>query len=263
MMLNEMTGFDNIDIFSVDHPRENYMKALEQPVSGFCLGAPVEFYDHLEPEVEAAVTTALEVLTKMTKGVASRAPMPDIPQGEDFFTALGDTAAYHEPLIKLSGMTYMPPTKLDMKQIQQASTAADSARSHDALALIRRKIDAAFTSIDLVVVPTTRSLPPLITDSLKEEMGNRKPEHAYDFFDPRSGCTNTAPFDVYGIPALSLPCGFSKSGLPIGLMIAGPHFSEAKILALAYAYQQATDWHKRMPELTSAMPVPPLIEADK
>jgi aspartyl-tRNA(Asn)/glutamyl-tRNA(Gln) amidotransferase subunit A len=150
-----------------------------------------------------------------------------------------------------------------MKQIEQTGTSADSARSHDALVMIRRKIDAAFTEIDLVVVPTTRNLPPLMTDSLKEEMGNRKPEHAYDFFDPRSGCTNTAPFDVYGIPALSLPCGFSKNGLPIGLMIAGPHFSEAKVLALAYAYQQATDWHKRKPELTPSTPVPELVEADK
>jgi aspartyl-tRNA(Asn)/glutamyl-tRNA(Gln) amidotransferase subunit A len=263
MMLNEMTGYDNLDIFSVEHPRENYMKALEQPVSGFRLGAPVEFYDHLEPEVAAAVAAALEVLSKLTKGICSRAPMPDIPQGENFFTALGDTASYHEPLIKLSGMAYMPPTKIDMKQIEQTGTSADSARSHDALAMIRRKIDAAFTEIDLVVVPTTRSLPPLMTDSLKEEMGNRKPEHAYDFFDPRSGCTNTAPFDVYGIPALSLPCGFSKNGLPIGLMIAGPHFSEAKVLALAYAYQQATDWHKRKPELTASTPVPELVEADK
>ena len=263
MMLNEMTGYDNLDIFSVEHPKENYMKALEQPVSGFRLGAPVEFYDHLEPEVAAAVAAALEVLCKLTKGVGSRAPMPDIPQGDNFFAALGDTASYHEPLIKLSGMVYMPPTKIDMKQIEETGTSADSARSHDALAMIRRKIDAAFTEIDLVVVPTTRSLPPLMTDSLKEEMGNRKPEHAYDFFDPRSGCTNTAPFDVYGIPALTLPCGFSKNGLPIGLMIAGPHFSEAKVLALAYAYQQATDWHKRKPELTPSTPVPELVEADK
>jgi len=263
MMLNEMTGYDNLDIFSVEHPRENYMKALEQPVSGFRLGAPVEFYDHLEPEVSAAVAAALEVLSKLTKGICSRAPMPDIPQGENFFAALGDTASYHEPLIKLSGMVYMPPTKIEMKQIEQTGTSADSARSHDALAMIRRKIDAAFTEIDLVVVPTTRSLPPLMTDSLKDEMGNRKPEHAYDFFDPRSGCTNTAPFDVYGIPALTLPCGFSKNGLPIGLMIAGPHFSEARVLALAYAYQQATDWHKRKPELTASTPVPELVEADK
>jgi aspartyl-tRNA(Asn)/glutamyl-tRNA(Gln) amidotransferase subunit A len=263
MMLNEMTGFDNLDIFSVEHPRENYMKALELPVSNFCLGAPVEFYDHLEPEVAAAVTTALEVLSKLTKGVTSRAPMPDMPQGQNFFTALGDTASYHEPLIKGSGMTYMPPTVIDMKQIAQTASASDSARSHDALALIRRKVDAAFTAIDLVVVPTTRSLPPVIADSLKAEMGNRKPDHAYDFFDPRSGCTNTAPFDVYGVPALTLPCGFSKSGLPIGLMIAGPHFSEAKVLALAYAYQQATDWHKRKPDLTPATAVPQLVELDK
>jgi aspartyl-tRNA(Asn)/glutamyl-tRNA(Gln) amidotransferase subunit A len=262
MMLNEMTGYDNLDIFSVDHPRENYMKALEQPVSSFCLGAPVEFYDHLEPDVETAVAAALEVLNKLTKGVTSRAPLPDIPQGESFFTALGDTASYHEPLIKLSGMAYMPPTKIEMKEIAQSGTAADSARTHDALAMIRRKVDAAFADIDLVVVPTTRSLPPSISDSLKEEMGNRKPEHAYDFFDPRSGCTNTAPFDVYGVPALSLPCGFSKSGLPIGLMIAGPHFSEGKVLALAYAYQQATDWHKRTPPLSPSTPVPPLVEVD-
>lgn len=103
----------------------------------------------------------------------------------------------------------------------------------------------------------------MLTESLKEEMGNRKPEHAYDFFDPTSGCSNTAPFDVYGVPALTLPYGFSKDGLPIGLMIAGPHFSEGKVLALAYAYQNATDWHKRRPNLTPATPVPLLVEADK
>jgi aspartyl-tRNA(Asn)/glutamyl-tRNA(Gln) amidotransferase subunit A len=109
-------------------------------------------------------------------------------------------------------------------------------------------------------VPTTRGLPPKINDSLADEMGSKKP-HVYDFFEGSSGCANTAPFDVYGIPALSLPCGFTKSGLPVGLMIAGPHFAEGKVLALAYAYQQATEWHKRKPELTPAMPVPPIVEA--
>jgi aspartyl-tRNA(Asn)/glutamyl-tRNA(Gln) amidotransferase subunit A len=127
--------------------------------------------------------------------------------------------------------------------------------------LIRRTIDAAFKEIDLVVVPTTTSLPKPIKDALKVEMSDRKPKKAYDFFDPISGCTNTAPFDVYGIPALTLPCGFSKSGLPVGLMIAGPHFSEGKVLALAYAFQQATDWHKRKPALTPETPAPPIVEA--
>ena len=263
MMLTEMTGYDNLDIYSVPSTQEDYVKLSRQPVSGFRLGAPVEYYDHLEPEVADAVSAACDVLAKLTKGISSRATLPNMPQGDNFFTGLGDTAAYHEPLIKESGLAYMPPTVIDMKEITASSTAADSSVSHSTLVMIRRTIDAAFKDqeIDLVVVPTTTSLPKTINASLAKEMADRKPKKAYDFFDPTSGCNNTAPFDVYGIPALSLPCGFSKDGLPIGLMIAGPHFSEGKVLALAYAYQQATDWHKRKPPLTPETPVPPLIEA--
>ena len=263
MMLTEMAGYDNLDIYSVQSERQDYLKLMKQPVSGFRLGAPVEYYDHLEPEVAEAVTAAWDVLAKLTRGITSRATLPDMPQGDNFFTGLGDTAAYHEPLIKASGMAYMPPTAIDMKEITSNSTAADSANSHSTLAMLRRTIDAAFTEqqIDLVVVPTTTSLPKTINASLTKEMADRKPNKAYDFFDPTSGCANTSPFDVYGIPAISLPCGFSKSGLPVGLMIGGPHFSEGKVLALAYAYQQATDWHTRRPPLTPDTPVPSLVES--
>lgn len=262
LMLTEMTGYDNLDIFSVEHPREDYMKSMKQPVSGFRLGAPVEFYDHLQPDVASSVSAACDVLAKLTAGITSRATLPDMPAGENFFTGLGDTAAYHQPLIKKSGMVYMPPTMIDMEEITKASSAAESSDAHNELVRIRRTIDAAFkkADVDLVVVPTTTSLPATITASLAKEMDTRKPKKAYDFFDPTSGCTNTAPFDVYGIPAVSVPCGFSKEGLPIGLMIAGPHFSEGKVLALAYAYQQATDWHKRRPDLSPETPLPPIIE---
>jgi len=260
LMLTQMTGYDNLDIFSVDGPREDYTKLMKQPVSTFKLGAPPEFYDHLEPEVAVAVSAATDVLTKLTRGVTSRATLPTLPQGT-FFTGLGDTAAYHQVLIKESGPDYMPPTLARMEQqMSQIPTAAESSRVHTELVMIRRTVDAAFAEIDLVVVPTTIMIPPKIDDALAAEMGNIKEKPAYDFFNPRSGCSNTAPFDVYGIPALTLPCGFSKSGLPIGLMIAGPHFSEGKVLALAYTFQQATDWHKRKPELTPGTPVPPIVE---
>ncbi len=260
MMLNSMAGYDNLDIFSVQHEKEDYFAALKQPVSGFRLGKPPEFYDHLEPEVASAVSTAIEVLTKLTAGVTSQKPMPDIPAGWGFFQGLGDSASYHQELMKDSLMAYMPPTRKELEEeFKTPATAIDSARAHDKLALIRRTVDAAFEDIDLVVMPTTIGMPPRIDDSLEYEMGNKKPL-VYDFFEGSSGCTNTSPFDVYGIPALSLPCGFSKSGLPIGLMIAGPHFAEGKVLALAYAYQQATDWHKRKPDLTPSTPVPPIIE---
>ena len=260
LMLTQMAGYDNEDIFSVPSQREDYTQLMKQPVSGFKLGAPPEYYDHLEPEVASAVSAATEVLTKLTKGVTSRATLPALTQG-NFFSGLGDTAAYHQALIKSSGMVYMPPTAARMEQqMKQIPTAAESSRVHTELTLIRRTIDAAFAEIDLVVVPTTIMLPPKINDALAVEMDVNKDKPAYDFFNARLGCSNTAPFDAYGIPALTLPCGFSKSGLPIGLMIAGPHFSEGKVLALAYAFQQATDWHKRKPELTPETPVPPIVE---
>jgi aspartyl-tRNA(Asn)/glutamyl-tRNA(Gln) amidotransferase subunit A len=60
---------------------------------------------------------------------------------------------------------------------------------------------------------------------------------------------NTLPFNVFGIPAISVPCGFNRVGLPIGLQIIGPRLGEARVLALAHAYEQATDWHRREPPL--------------
>ena len=122
--------------------------------------------------------------------------------------------------------------------------------------------DAKFKDFDLVVVPTTRLNPPKINDSLAREAAGAAKRDAkiYDWAANTSGCANTAPFDAYGIPAISLPCGYTKDGLPIGLMIAGPHFTEGKVLALAYAYQQATDWHLKKPPLSPATPVPPIVE---
>jgi aspartyl-tRNA(Asn)/glutamyl-tRNA(Gln) amidotransferase subunit A len=72
---------------------------------------------------------------------------------------------------------------------------------------------------------------------------------------------NTKPFNAYGLPAISIPCGFSKDGLPIGLQIAGSLFNESAVLALAHAYQQATDWHSRRPPLTPDTKVPPLSKS--
>jgi aspartyl-tRNA(Asn)/glutamyl-tRNA(Gln) amidotransferase subunit A len=69
---------------------------------------------------------------------------------------------------------------------------------------------------------------------------------------------------VYGIPAISVPCGFTDAGLPVGLMIAGPRFAEGRVLALARAFEQATEWHRRRPPLAPDTPVPPLkrVEGD-
>jgi aspartyl-tRNA(Asn)/glutamyl-tRNA(Gln) amidotransferase subunit A len=90
--------------------------------------------------------------------------------------------------------------------------------------------------VDLLVTPTTAVPPPTIEEAVRlgiEVELNR----------------NTAPFNVYGLPTISIPCGFTSSGLPIGMQISGPRFGEAEVLALAHAYEQATDWHTRRPHL--------------
>ena len=109
----------------------------------------------------------------------------------------------------------------------------------------------AFTNFDLVALPTMRITPRTINDSLnrEEEPKPREPEVI-------SNCT---PFNIFGLPAISIPCGFSKDGLPIGLMIAGPLFSEGKVLALANAYEKVTEWHTRRPPVNPETVVPPVI----
>src|SRR5208282_3152811 len=139
-------------------------------------------------------------------------------------------------------------------QSSQNAKAADYVRSLWKLELIRRTIDDAFTDFDVVVLPTRRHTPRTVDASIKREETDkpRNPE-----------LENTGQFNVYGIPAISIPCGFSSTGLPVGLMIAGPRFSESRVLALAHAYEQATDWHSRKPPLAPDTPVPALATTDE
>ncbi|MGC3979699.1 MAG: amidase [Steroidobacteraceae bacterium] len=264
LMLGPMAGYDQLDIFSVPSTPKDYVQEMQQSVAAFRLGTPQSFYDHLDPEIEAAVKTALGVLSKLTAGITSSAPLWDGLTG----AGMGDADFYHHDLIEKYGLNYMPPIKARFEKMEnppagtQIQTAADAARSKQMLMATRRQINAKFKDFDLVVVPTTRFNPPTINDSLAREAVGAAAANTkiYDWFGATSGCANTAPFDAYGTPAISLPCGFTKDGLPIGLMIAGPHFSEGKVLALAYAYQQATQWHLKKPPLSPATPVPPILE---
>ena len=99
-----------------------------------------------------------------------------------------------------------------------------------------------FASVDVIITPTQRGIAQPITPQAGPGGAVGPP--------PGGGLINTAAFDVYGLPTISVPCGFSASGLPIGLQISGNHFAESTVLALAHAYEQATEWHKRRPQLS-------------
>jgi aspartyl-tRNA(Asn)/glutamyl-tRNA(Gln) amidotransferase subunit A len=153
---------------------------------------------------------------------------------------------------RMSGR-YMIPTR---RALQNAANtkAADYIRGRWRLELLRRTIDDAFKDVDLVVLPTRRRTPRTVDAALKREETDvpRNPE-----------LENTGAFNVYGIPAISIPCGFTSKGLPVGLMIAGPRFSEGKVLAFAHAFEQATEFHTKMPPIGPDTPVPPLVTTDE
>jgi len=252
LMLNVLAGYDKLDITSVDHPKEDYVAALKQPISDLRLGTPIGYFDHLDPEVAKAVDEAIAVLAKLTKGVKEVSlPVPTTaPAGG------AETLAYHEVYLKTSAQRYMLPERrrLEALAANNGGTAVDYVKGMWENALVRRTVDDSFTDFDLVVLPTQRILPPPLDELIKRAQ-EAKPINAVI-------SSNTSPFNIFGLPSLSIPCGYSKSGLPIGLMIAGPHFSEAKILALAQAYEHATEWHKRKPPLTPDTPVPAVVSYD-
>jgi aspartyl-tRNA(Asn)/glutamyl-tRNA(Gln) amidotransferase subunit A len=253
IMLNCLAGYDKLDITSVEHPKEDYVEGMKQPVSGLRLGLPVSFFDDLDPEVAQAVQTAIGVLSKLTAGSKEVVLPSTLSLAGGGGGSSAEMWAYHEELYKKGANRYMLPhrRRLEASAASNGGNAADYVRQMWALQLLRRTIDDAFTDFDLVVMPTQRILPPLLND-LVRRAHDSKPS------DPL-GTSNCPPFDVLGTPALSINCGFSKGGLPIGLMISGPRFSESKIFALARAYEQATDWHLRKPPLTPDTVKPPVV----
>src|SRR6266850_6114043 len=248
MMMNVLAGYDRLDIASVEHAPEDYVAALKQPVSGFRIGiARAPFFDLLDADVARITDEALRVLARLTRGMTDTMlpPTRDITLGAETF-------AYHEENFGRMSGRYQIPTRRSLQGGANAK-AGDYIRAHWRLELLRRTIDDAFRGVDLVVLPTRRRTPRTVDASIKREETDvpRNPE-----------LENTGAFNVYGIPAISIPCGFTSKGLPVGLMIAGPRFSEGKVLALAHAFEQATAFHMKKPPIRPETPVPPLAETE-
>ncbi len=248
IVLQQIAGYDRLDVDSADQPVPNYSSGIGAPVSQFRLGLPPQFYDDLEDDVSRAVEDALALLNKMTQG-SKEVFLPSLTGTQ---LGGGEGYAYHEEYIAHGGANgYEPITRRAVENGAQAK-AADYVRAWRKLQLIRRTINDSFQNVDLLITPTRRHTARTIEEEIKRA-ANDKPKPP----DPE----NTSPFDSYGLPSISVPCGFSKAGMPIGLQISGPAFGELSVLALAHAYQEATDWHKQRPPLDPNTKVPVLGEA--
>jgi aspartyl-tRNA(Asn)/glutamyl-tRNA(Gln) amidotransferase subunit A len=237
LMLSVIAGHDDRDPTSVDAPLADYNRAIRMPVSKLRVGvARNPFFDGLDPEVAKAIDAALEVLRKLTASV-SDVQVPPSGNIQDVWNP--EIYAYHQPWITKTPESYQDATRALIQAAAKtsSSTYAQARRQVD---VVRREIKKVFTGVDLLVTPTQRGVAPPIPGTAAARGAVPPPGGA-------GGLVNTAAFDIYGLPTISVPCGFSSSGLPIGLQISGNHFAESTVLALAHAYEQATNWHTRRP----------------
>ena len=155
--------------------------------------------------------------------------------------------AYHAPWITKTPELYQEATRRIV--MGGANTKPESyIQGLRQMVLARRDIAKVFASVDVLVMPTTTGVTSLIPS--QGASAAPSPGGGAAGGGP-PGFRNTSYFSFYGLPAISVPCGFTKAGLPIGLQISGAPFAESTVLALAHAYEQATEWHKRRPTITA------------
>ncbi len=232
LLLNVIAGYDPGDPTTANVATEDYARALRLSTKKIRLGLPRRaFYENLDPEVGSAVDAALAVLQRLTAATTD-VMLP--PSGTPNRVWASEALAYHSKWIAESPEKYQPGTRQALLNARDAS-AAQYVLAVREVEQARRDILKVFSTVDVLVTPTMKMPAPPLEGGPAGGGGN-----------------NNAVFDVFGLPTISVPCGFSRQGLPIGLSISGAPWAEAAVLALAHAYEKATPWHTRRPALTSA-----------
>jgi len=238
LMLQVIAGYDAGDPASVDAPIPDFLAAIAQLPPRLRIGVPrAYFFDDLHPEVAAAVEKAIEVFRGFHAEIRDDVKLE---VSNDRTLASAETYAFHESFVTHTPELYQPATLARIKSGESISAAA-ALRARRDLQASRHAIRKAFDEVDAILTPTTPVPPPAIAE-LRADMDNLRLRELITL-------RNTRPFNVWGIPTVSVPCGFTEDGLPIGLQLAAAPWRGIVLLQAAYAYEQATGWHKEMPAL--------------
>jgi aspartyl-tRNA(Asn)/glutamyl-tRNA(Gln) amidotransferase subunit A len=237
VMLQVIAGHDANDPLSAAMPVPDYVAGLRDGVKHLRIGLPRKFfYADLDPEIASAVEQAIGVLRTLGRDLSEI----EIEVPTDRTLQTTEAYAYHAESASRSPELYQPETLRRIRRGEDIS-AAEVEQSRRELKHIRSEVHKIFEGVDVLVTPTT-PVPAAAINELKQDPELLRPHELLLL-------RNTRPVNVWGLPAISVPCGFTTAGLPIGLQIIGPQWREDTVLKLAYAYEQATDWHKRSPGL--------------
>jgi aspartyl-tRNA(Asn)/glutamyl-tRNA(Gln) amidotransferase subunit A len=260
-LLGVIAGRDALDATSMDTPVPDYVAGLTGDIRGLRVGVPKEYFiDGMQPDVEAAVRAAIDQLKTLGAEIVEISlPHTDYALPVYYIIAPAEASAN---LARFDGIRFGPRVdKGDMFDTYRATrgqgfgaevkrrimlgTYALSAGYYDAYygkaqqvrTLIKGDFDTAFAGVDVIAAPVA----PSTAFKLGENVNDPIKMYLEDVF--------TLPASLAGMCGMSVPCGFDGNGLPIGLQIIGPAFGEDVALRVAHAYEQATAWHERMPEI--------------
>jgi aspartyl-tRNA(Asn)/glutamyl-tRNA(Gln) amidotransferase subunit A len=262
LVMNAIAGHDPRDSTSVPRPTPDYTKCLTTDLKGVRLGVPKEYFvEGMQAEVASAIRAAIAKMEELGARTDWEVSLPHTRHALAVYYIIAPSEASAN-LARYDGVKYgfayqqtdnmweaMEKTRQygfgpEVKRRIMLGTYALSAGYYDAYYLkaqkvrtiIRREFDQAFEKYDAVITPTS----PTVPFKIGEKVDNPVQMYLSDV------CT--LPINIAGLPAISIPAGFAD-GLPIGMQIIGPPFSEETLLRIAYAYEQATEWHKRKPSI--------------
>jgi aspartyl-tRNA(Asn)/glutamyl-tRNA(Gln) amidotransferase subunit A len=261
IMLGAIAGHDEKDSTSADLPVPDYVAEMKKGVKGLKIGLPKEFFpEGLNREVSVAVKDAIAKLQGLGAEIVE-VSLPASPYGLAAYYVLAPSEAssnlarydgvrygLREPgenIVEMYSKTRAAGFGPEVKRRIMLGTYALSSGYYDAYylkalkvrRLIKQDYDKAFEKVDVIATPTA----PNPAFRFGEKTGDPLSMYLEDVF--------TVSINITGLPGLSVPCGMSKSELPIGLQLIGKAFDEATLLRTAYAYEQATSWHKQKPSL--------------
>jgi aspartyl-tRNA(Asn)/glutamyl-tRNA(Gln) amidotransferase subunit A len=237
VMLSALAGFDPHDPASADIPVDDYLARIEEGVKDWRVAlAAGEYVEESAPEVCSAVNDAAQVFEQL----GARVEKVEMNWLEEAALAngrmtLADAAAFHRQRLAEHPERFGADV-LQRLQAGAALTAAEYSLARRTKAETRRRFESFFEKYDLLLLPTT----PVAAPPIEETTALAAVPQLTRF---------TAPFNLAGVPALSVPCGFTDDGLPIGLQIVSKYWGEARLLQAGHAYERATDWHERHPSI--------------
>jgi aspartyl-tRNA(Asn)/glutamyl-tRNA(Gln) amidotransferase subunit A len=259
--MNAVSGHDPMDSTSVDTVVPDYTGSLLNEVEGIKIGIPKEYFvEGMNKEVKAIVEEAIVKLERLGAR-AKEVSLPHTQYAVPVYYIIG-TAEASSNLARFDGVQYGLRVKdkrmIDMYKktrgegfgqeakrrillgtftLSQGYYDAYYLRALKVRTLIKKDFDDVFKDFDCIVTPTS----PTPAFKIGEKTENPLDMYLSDIY--------TISANLAGIPAISIPCGFTKSGLPVGLQILAKPFGEETILKIAYAYEQATKWHLHKPEI--------------